>query len=357
MVLLNLLKYRLIIVKRVKPIPYGGVIIPIVSLITGILLSAIILWVLVTIPPLELFSSIAHSVLSPVVLKSFIMLSLIGLALVISFRGAVWNIGGEGQIMMGVLVSTYIALFTALGTMPIVSKIVMVILAAIAGALWAAIAGILRAYLGVDEVPITLLMNYIAYYIIDTLVNGPWKGKHTWGYIRTDEIPRASRFITIPGTTITVEAVILLIVVYIAAWYILNYTSLGLRIRILGSNPDLLKSAGINVPITIILALTISGAIAGIVGAIYLAGIIHRIPYPIEAQTANYGYTGILVAWLSMLDLRAVPIAAYIVGILEASSIRLARAAVMYIFMGTVLLTYTVTRIFSEYTIKFVKKM
>lgn len=348
--------FRIAIIKRVKPIPYGGVIVPIISLIVGLLLSAIILWLLAGVSPLELFRAMAKAAVSPIILKSFVMLTMVGIALVISFLGAVWNIGGEGQIMMGILASTYIALFTALGSMPIVPKIVMVLLAAIAGALWAALAGALRAYLGIDEVPVTLLMNYIAYYIIDSLVNGPWKGRYTYGYIRTDEIPRASRFIFVPGTTITYEAIVLMIIVYILAWIMLRYTTIGLRIRVLGSNPNLLRSAGISVPKTIIIALTISGLICGIVGAIYLAGIMHRIPYPMEEQTANYGYIGIMVAWLSMLDLRAVPVAAYIVGMLEVASWEFRRAALMNLFIGTVLLTYTVVRIFSEYTIKIIRR-
>ena len=102
----------------------------------------------------------------------------------------------------------------------------------------------------------------------------------------------------------------------------------------------------------------------GIVGVIVLAGgdLDYRIPYPYEARTANYGYTDILVAWLSMLDIRAFPVAAYIVSSLYITGLKLqvaglGEAATTFVFMGTVLLTYTVIRVFSEYTIRIVRTL
>ncbi len=275
---------------------------------------------------------------------------------------------------MGIMATAYIALFTGLSSMPILAKIIIVILSAILGAPWATIAGGLRAYLSIDEVPVTLIMNYIAYYILNYLVRGPWKGKETYGYIRTDLLPQDVWFINLPTITIpgvgevsintTAESILLLIIIFIGLWYLLRNTTIGLRIRILGSNPDVLRAAGINVPLTIVLALTISGAIMGIVGAIVLArgDLDYRIPYPYEARTANYGYTDILVAWLSMLDIRAFPVAAYIVSSLYITGLKLqvaglGEAATTFVFMGTVLLTYTVIRVFSEYTIRIVRTL
>lgn len=350
---------RIVVLKRVKPIPYSGAVIPALSLVSGLILAAIILWVLSGISPLALFQNIIVSFKAPVVVKDFLILSLVGIALTISFTGAIWNIGGEGQIHMGMMIGTYIALFTALANMPILAKIVIVIAAALLGSLWAALAGVLRAYANIDEVPVTLMLNYIAYYILDILVYGPWRGKYTYGYIRTDEIPYELWFIVMKPSTATIEATILFVLVFIGVWFLYKNTNIGLRIRVLGSNPQILRSAGISVPLTIVLALTISGGIAGIVGAIYLLGDTHRLSYPLEAQTANYGYLGILVAWLSMLDLKAIPVAAYIVSALRNTGIMLQIAGlggteIMLIFIGSVLLTYTIVSILSEYTIKIV---
>ncbi|WFO76322.1 ABC transporter permease [Desulfurococcaceae archaeon MEX13E-LK6-19] len=349
----------MIVLKRVKPIPYSGVVIPAASLVSGLILATIILWALKGIPPVALFWNIIESFKAPSVVKDFLILSLVGIALLVSFTGAVWNIGGEGQIHMGMMIGTYIALFTALANIPILAKIVIVIAAAILGSLWAALAGVLRAYVNIDEVPITLMLNYIAYYILDILVYGPWKGKYTYGYIRTDEIPYDLWFVRIKPSTATIEAVILFVLVFAGAWFLLKNTSIGLRIRVLGSNPQILRSAGISVPLTIVIALAISGGIAGIVGAVYLLGDTHRLSYPLEEHTANYGYLGILVAWLSMLDLKAIPVAAYIVSALRNTGIMLQIAKlggieIMLIFIGSVLLTYTIVSVMSEYTIKIV---
>ncbi len=356
---------KLIVLKRVKPIPFSGVLIPVVSLVAGILLSTLILYVLAGIPPLGIFNSIKESFVAPTVVKDTLILTLVGISLVIAFTGAIWNIGSEGQIHMGMMFATWVALFSALSTMPLWAKIVSVLGAAVFGFMWAAIAGFLRAYTKVDEVPVTLMMNYIAYYILDILVYGPWKGKRTYGYIRTDEIAEPLRFqqLTIFNvkTTATWEALILVIIVFIVTWILLRYTTLGLRIRILGSNPDILKSAGISVPLTIVLALAISGLVSGIVGATYVLGDTYRLSYPLEEHTAGYGYLGILVAWLSMLDLRGVPIAAYIVSALRNTGTVIQIAGLggvgtMFVFIGSVLLTYSIVRIFSEYTIKIVVK-
>ncbi len=348
---------RVVVVKRVKPIPFSGFLIPLISLIAGLLLSALILYLSSGVSFIDLMLTILRAFRSPTVIKDTIILTLVGISLVLAFTGAIWNIGSEGQIHMGMMASAWIALFTALADIPILAKLVGVLLAALMGALWAFIAGVLRAYTKVDEVPITLMLNYIAYYILDILVYGPWKGKHTWGYIRTDEISRALRFVRIWKTTATWEALIIVAVVGIVVWLLLRYTTIGLRIRILGSNPDILRSAGISVPLTIVIALTLSGLVSGVVGAVYFFGDTHRLSYPLEEHTAGYGYLGILVAWLSMLDIRAVPVAAYIVSSLRVSGTLMQISGLggietMFVFIGSVLLTYSIVRILSEYSVK-----
>ncbi len=354
--------FKLVVVKRVKPLPLGGVLIPTISIIMGILLAAVILYALAGTSPLLLFIYVGEGFVSIQTLRDFVLLTMLGTALVIAFSGAVWNIGEEGQITMGMMAAAYIALFTALSESPPTAKLTMILLALVFGGIWGLVAGVLKAYLTIDEVAATLIMNYIAYYALNYLVRGPWKGKYTYGYIRTDLIPESTHFITLPikGITITYEEIVLMILVLAFAFFLLSKTALGVRIRVLGSNPDALRAAGVNVEALIVIALTISGAIAGMVGAAQLAGYLHRISYPIETHTANLGYTAILVAWLSMLDLRAVPIAAYIIGALNQAgrllqAARLGGAAITYLFIGTTLLTFTIFRVFSEYSIKIVR--
>lgn len=348
---------HLIVLRRTKSLPYASILIPFSSITLGIILSAIILYFLAGISPLTLFSLIVYSFTSPVVVKDTLILTLTGLSLVIAFKASIWNIGAEGQIHMGMLVAAWIALFTPLTSAPILAKITCILAGALAGALWATFAGVLKAYVGLDEVPITLMLNYVAYYVLDLLVYGPWRGKFTYGYIRTDEIPESLWLTPIPGTTAHIEVLVIAVIIGLFTWLMFKYTIIGLRLRILGSNPEFLRSTGVNVKHVMILALALSGAIAGIVGALYLLGDTHRISYPVEAQTAGYGYLGILVAWLSMLDVRAIPLAAYVVSSLRATGIAMQIAglggtAIVLLFMGSVLLTYTIAKVFSEYTIK-----
>lgn len=350
------------VIKRVKPLPFGNVLIPSLSIVIGVLLASLVLYILMGISPTQFFTYIGEGFISLETLRDFILLTILGTALIISFKGAVWNIGAEGQIAMGMLAAAYVALFTNLSSSPVLGKIMMIVLALILSGMWGLIAGILKAYLAIDEVASTLIMNYIAYYILNYLVRGPWKGKHTYGYIRTDLIPESVHFSTLPirGVTITYEEVLLLIITLVFAYILLYKTALGVRIRILGSNPEALKAAGVNVKLLTITLLTISGAISGMVGAAQLAGYLHRISYPIETHTPYLGYTAILVAWLSMLDLRAVPIIAFIIGSLNQAGRLLQIAgvggiAMTYLFIGTILVTFTVLRVFSEYKIKIIR--
>ncbi len=346
----------LVVLRRTKPLPYASILVPVISILLGVLLSSIILYLLASIPPLVLFNLIVRSFTSPTVLKDTLILTLIGLSLVIAFKASIWNIGAEGQFHMGMLVATWIALFTPIASIPVLAKITCILAGAVAGALWAILAGVLRAYVGLDEVPVTLMLNYVAYYVLDVLVYGPWRGRFTYGYIRTDEIPENLWLTLIPGTTAHVEVLATVLIVGLAIWFMFKYTVVGLRLRILGSNPEFLRASGVNVKHMVVLALGLSGAIAGIVGALYLLGDTHRVSYPVEAQTAGYGYLGILVAWLSMLDVRGLPLAAYVVSSLRVTGITIQIAglggtAIVFLFMGSVLLTYTIAKVFSEYTI------
>lgn len=355
----------MVIVRRIKPLPYW--ITPILALLVGLLISIIILYAMSggQTTPYDIITSIGYGFTNLGLLaKTFSLLTIVGVGLLVSFKGAIWNIGGEGQFYMGVMLATWVALFSGLAMIGIAAKTMMVILGLLAGAFWALIAALPRAYLNVDEVPVTLMLNYIAYYIVDYLSSGAWKERH-YGYYRTVTIPVTTWYnqIEIGGVTITLtyELLAILIIVFISVWLLFKYTSLGLRIKILSSNPNLLRSSGISVPMTILLALTISGLIIGIAGASYLSQVSHNISYPVEEKTPGYGYAGILVAWLSMLELFAVPIAAYIMSALYNAGIQMqvigaGGAAVVNVFIGSILLTYAVLVTTSEYQIRIIIK-
>ncbi len=358
--------FSMVIVRRVKPLPYW--IVPVLALLIGLLVAILIVYGISggKASPMDMLIAIGNGFLQPHLLAmTFVLLSIVGIGLLVSFKGAIWNIGGEGQIYMGAMITVWVVLFSPLASLtgPVggfAMKITYLILAVILGGLWAFLSAIPRAYLNLDEVPITLMMNYIAYYIVDILIFKYWH-ETKYGYLRTETIPTNSWFDVIRGTTISIELFIVLIAVFAAAWFLLKYTTIGLYIKVLGNNPNLLRSSGISVKTIILLALTISGAIIGIVGAGYVAGITHNLSYPVEEKSAQYGYTGILVAWLSMLELIAIPVAAYIIAALYNAGINMqilgaGGAATVNVFIGSILITYAAMITISEYKIKFIIK-
>jgi ABC-type uncharacterized transport system permease subunit len=398
---------KLIVTRRVKPLRYGGVIIPLLSLIIGVIISQLILWA-VGVPPELFYGTMAGSFIAPEMLRPFFLLTILGAALLVAFVGAVWNIGAEGQIIWGMIVAAYIGVFVAAHSIkvplselpkyesmpgaqildatygivsvvqwnPILAGLVMILAAAAVGAIWAAISGALRAYLEIDEVASTLIMNYIAYYSLNQLATGPMRGLSVQAaqFGRTDALNDALRFprLPLPGTTVTTVEVILAVIVFVGVWFMLKYTSFGLRLKILGSNPNALKAAGVDTRKYVTLALTLSGLIAGTVGAALFAGdyfFLGKIDNIVSPPTQNMGYTAILVAWLSMLDIRAIPISAYIIAALMQSGATLqanlgtmaglsgmiSGAAITYTLIGFVLLTFSVLRVLTEYRIRFAR--
>lgn len=356
-----MLSIELIVVRRVKTIPRW--IIPIIAFLAGTLIAIVLLYVLTSgqSSPALLVNGIINAILTPqLLLKNFALLTIVGIGLLISFKASIWNIGGEGQFYFAIVAATWVALFSGLGKLFIINKFLMLLLGVFAAGLWALIASLPRAFLGVDEVPVTLLMNYIAYYIVDYLVFGPWR-EPQYRYARTSTLPVESWFVNIPGTTLTFELLILTITAIMFAWFFLNYTRIGLAIKVMGSNPHVLRVVGINIYKIIMITLTLSGMIVGIAGVSYLAGEAHLITIPAEERTPVLGYTGILVAWLSMLEIIYVPIAAYIVSVLLVAGINIQITgaggfSITNVFIGSILLAYSILVIFSEYKVKIVFK-
>ncbi len=348
------------------------------SLILGILVYLIIT-LLAGINPLEVLVNIARSFISPSIVKDFFVLVAMGCALLISFKAALWNIGGEGQFYIAMIPGVLLTLFIFNPRYnPAPAPLVVLLVAltgAIMGALWALIAALFRAYLKIDEVPVTLILNYIAYYIVNYLVFGPFKGRYVYGYLRTDEIPEIYRLnvrvylpmrgdplqVAFQGLTVQlayyIALLILAVVVYAFTWWFFKYCRLGLYTKIHGSNPSYLQAIGVSVNYTILLAMTISGALIGLTGSTYLLSELGRIPYEIERQTAGYGYLAILVSWLSLLDLKMIPFSAYIVSALRNAGIALQVAGLggveqSLLLIGAILLTYSITRFLVEYEVR-----
>ncbi len=374
---------RFIVVRRTKPHPYIKPLIIALSLITGMGLVAILL-TLIGAHPFAILVTIAYSFTTPQVVKDMLLLTMLGCALLISFKGAVWNVGAEGQLYTAIIPIVWITLYVAPWSagspphQPILIILASITAAAVFGAMWGAVAGALRAYVGIDEVPVTLIMNYVAYYVVNILVLGPFRGRYVYGYIRTDDLPDAYKL----GINVVMQRTgnafldgfleFIRVVVYYAywvlaaalvallTWVVFNHTTIGLRIKILGSNPEFLRAVGVDVRKTTVMALALSGLLVGVASAIYYLGDLTRLTYPIQAQTAGYGYLAILVVWLSMLELPLIPLSAYIVSSLRNAGrnmqiFGLGGLESTLVLLGSVLLTYSALRFLTEYEVRVVK--
>jgi simple sugar transport system permease protein len=313
------------------------VLLPLLSVFGALLVGAIVL-ILLNKNPIEAYTVLITGAftnkngLADTLVKAT-PLMLVALGIAISFRGGVINIGAEGQLVMGALLATYLAV--ALGDVlpgPI-TILICLVAGMVMGGLWGAIAGYLKAYLQVNEILSTIMLNQIAIQIGFYLLRGPMIDPAE--VVAGTNIPHSARF---PQATDLLRftdiaqtlgfspsakkagwtgfsgelyglfaeptrlhvglflAVMMAILVYIFLWR----TTIGYRIRAVGLNPSAARYAGINVPRYTIISLALSGMFAGLAGAIEVLGLHHRMFEP-PAVSAGYGFTGIVVALFGKL--------------------------------------------------------
>ena len=221
-----------------------------------------------------------------------------GLAVALAFKGGLFNIGAEGQLALGAVLAalTGYALPEWLGfDLPAIIHIPLAIgLGVLAGALWAAIPGALKAYTGGHEVINTIMMNYIALNMVSFLLNGSMKDRSPNNVIaRTPGIAESARLSPIFEGFRVHWGFVLALVMAAVVWWLLQKTTLGFEIRTVGANPDAAHYAGINVKRTIILTMALSGFLAGLAGAIEVTGLNYRHEL---GFSVGYGFDAIAIA-------------------------------------------------------------
>jgi simple sugar transport system permease protein len=227
-----------------------------------------------------------------------------------------WNIGGEGQLTIGAIAATGIGLFTPLpgALLPIA----MVIGAMLAACGWALIAAVPRALFGLNEIIVTLFLNYIAIQLMTYLVNGPWGDRSAIGFAFSPAIPaRANLPLLTPSLSL---GIVLAVGVALAASWVANRTPLGMTIRLVGSGTRLAEYLQLRVGRLIVATLGAGGAIAGLAGAIEVMGVTQRLQPGISS---NYGYSGILVAFIAAGSVLGVITGALIYGALIVGGLAL----------------------------------
>lgn len=255
------------------------------------------------------------------VLVSATPILLTGAAVAIAFRAGYWNIGAEGQLLLGAVAAAGIG--TIVGDLPpLLALPVMIGGGALAGAIWALLPALLRVRFGIDEVVTTLLLNPVALLFVNGLLHGPWRDPVT-GFPESERIATSAEFPALIERSRLHLGFVLAIVVVAIGWYVLARTPAGLRLRATGLSPHGARFAGINVSRTLLGAALVSGAIAGIAGVSEVAGIQNRLT---GGLSPGYGYTGIVVATLGTLSMPGVAVAALFLGDLTVGASSAARS-------------------------------
>ena len=226
-------------------------------------------------------------------------LILTALAVAFAFRAGLFNIGGQGQYLVGVIAA--VAIGAELTGLPRGIHVPLVLLCAVlAASVWAGIAGLMRATVGAHEVITTIMLNWIAYWVGSYLfsIGGPLQSDTQTSVPISNDVQDSAKLHVLWGGVQGLHLGFLIALgALVAFWLIIDRTTLGYRVRAVGSNPEAARYGGINVGRSYFLAMAISGAFAGLAGAIDILGWQHRYGQ-LDIQGADLGFAGIAVALL-----------------------------------------------------------
>ena len=253
-------------------------------------------------------------------------LVLTGLAVAFAFRAGVWNIGAEGQLLVGAATGTALALLLPAALAAPGALVVPAVLLAggVAGAMWAGIAALLRRRFRVPEVISTIMLNFVAVSLVGWLVRGPLQ-EPLGIYPQSGTITESARLpVLLAGSRLHAGALLALAAAVLLAW-LLRATAAGFRVRAAGANPNAARIAGgIDVARTTTLVFLASGALAGLAGATEVSGVTWAL---YENLSPGYGFTAIAVALLARLDPLLVVASGILFGALEAGGAAMQRDA------------------------------
>lgn len=274
-----------------------------------------------------------------------------GLAVAVAFRAKFWNIGAEGQLLSGAVLSCMVGAIIMPGPF---AMFFMFIAGIVGGALTALIPAVLRLKFKVDDVVSSLLLNSVVLYGLMALIEGPWKDTLS-GYPISPPIEDAANFpVFIEGTRLHLGVLVALVAAPLV-WFLIDRTVLGFKIRATGENPHAARYAGINTGRVILTAALVSGGLAGMAGVAQVGGVHYQVMAEISP---GYGYSGIVIAMLARLNpLGVVPAAIFLSAVMVGAD-AMSRATGVPAFIGQVvqgvaLLSMLIALLLTQYRIHF----
>lgn len=283
-----------------------------------------------------------------------------GLSVAIAFRMRFWNIGAEGQLVLGGVAAAGVALFFP-QMFPFLPESrwiylpLLVVAGVLAGAIWGLIPAMLKSYLKVNEIITTLMLNYIAILWYQQLFQISWKDPQGFGFPGSALFPE---FTWIPRLSGRLHwGLIMAIAAAALVWIIMDRTRRGYEIRLIGENENAARYAGVSLARNIVLVMLLSGGLAGLAGVVEVSAISHRLQQGLDVGN---GFTGIIVAWLAKLNpwaalIWALLLAALFVGGDQIQISMGLPASVALVLQGAILIFVLGGDIFTRYRLRVIR--
>ena len=294
------------------------------SVVFALLVSALFIYGISKLNPIQVYASMwkgafGTSRRSWVTIRDTMMLLCIGIGLAPAFMMRFWNIGAEGQILVGGCATAAVMIYCA--NMPTwLMLVIMLVVSCVAGAIWGILPAIFKAHWNTNETLFTLMMNYIAIQLTNFLVS-KWEsppGSNAVGVINLNT--QKGWFPAIFGQTYTLN-VILVMALAVGMYLYLHYSKHGYEIAVVGESENTARYAGIHVKQVIVRTMALSGAICGIAGFIGVAGSAHTISTEVAG---GRGFTAIIVAWLAQFNSFVMILIAALIVFLQKGAIQIA---------------------------------
>jgi ABC-type uncharacterized transport system permease subunit len=315
---------------------FQGLLIPLLSVITAIILGSVLI-LLDGRDPITAFEGLFEGAfLEPRGLlasfRNMTPLVLSGLAVAFAFKSGLFNIGVQGQLIVGSVVAAWVG-FAVKGLPPVLHVTLALVVSLVAGGLWAAIAGALKAYADAHEVITTIMLNYIAMQFAGWLISTGSEGSRPGplaspesvkdAIARTPDILKSARLpvvYTVPPNFDLHAGIFIAIIAAVLIMFLLYRTTFGFQLRMNGYSPSAAEYAGVNVKRVTILTMFIAGCLAGIAGGIQTLGVNHGYE---GNQSLGLGFDGITVAFLAGNHPIGILISAFLFGAMDAGTTRM----------------------------------
>lgn len=335
------------------------------AIVLAFLISAVIL-LLIGGDPIRTFGYFFNAAfgswgaLSDVVVKATPLL-LIGLGCGLAFRMRLWNIGAEGQFYIGAFFASLVPLVPLVDmetTPKFVILLIMGLLGMLGGGLYGLIPGWLKSKFQVSEIISTLMLNYVAVFFNNYWIYSKFSDA---GFQMTPMFPKSAWLPRLADYARQVKAfsgitlhlgVVFGLVAAVIIWIIITRSRWGYEINLIGDNPQAARYAGIDISRNIILVFMLSGALAGLAGMSEVSGVVHRLQ---ERISTNYGFSGVIVAWLSKLNPFATILVSFLFGALIVAGREIQPSGLYFFIQGMILFLVISSDVLLHYKIELVR--